>query len=588
MQQDKSLNILKNINITIGSLVLLSNLPAFILCGSNKINFVLISIFLNICLFFLHGFLIIKESKKNINEIKKEALYINYPLNIATFMFCIFLIFVFSIISLYIINSDALNPAFIFTYFINILSLLFPSILVLAYICFIFPAFILPGMSANKRDSQSTEYLIIFFIIFLILSGFRLISYSVKTINIDKQDKYKIVKLPFLYSNQYLKIKNISEYGKKKLSYAKAIVPFAYTAESFNYNNYKDAENFCKSIGARVPNYIEMYNIAFNKFNLFGEDYYWTSNKDGAIPVLIHFKNMSYNVIKYNQNISPTLHCVANEEDNNNIFKKNHFYRNFDTPEENTMTLDQNYQKTEVKANDDIIVYSPDTEKKFVNFSVKEVSSDIMIDLIRKGYDYNPKLKINAKYETNEQNFAMRITPSASKKYIRLCYYPFTDYGNLSIENEAQIWKQSFCSPFVILLEPNAVMKSKSEADSYCIKKGGRLPNIPELNGILKTLNINKTGEKYWTNNKITDRTTKERKPVLVFYKDSRFMQIKVLDSKEQDNAYAFCITEPDFPSKIIANYKSRFKGIDGAPYAKAQCSSCYYYEVPDTVLLSY
>lgn len=602
MKKKPALNILRNINITIGLLVLLANIIAFIFCDSNKSNFILISIFLNGLIFFFHWFIFAKETKVNLNEMKRESLYINYPLNIGTFIFCMFLILIISAITLFSVNKDAFNLAFVFTFFMSVLSMLAPSILLLVYVIFLIPALILPGISLQYAKEHHKDILWIILILlvgFVFLSGFKYVTYSLRSVYIDQESKFKIIKLPIQYSTQYLKLKDISPYGKKRLSSSKVSVPFVYTADAINNKDIESAERFCNSMGARVPNYLEAYNIVFNKFNTFGEKYYWTVNKDGRTPLVIHFKNMSYTVEKYNNKTKPILFCVANSNDNSKILNKNYLYRDF-SKDNNVKNKKNEFEKPfgnninnnffeEGFTKNSPSLYENDQynddynlEKKHVNFSVKEVSSDIMEGLIRKGYEYNPQLKINTRYETNDQAFAAKIIRDINKKQMRLCYYPFTDYGNLSIGDEAQIWKQSFCSPSFVLIKPIPVPKSKVDKDSYCSSLGGRLPNIPELNGILKTLNITGIGTKYWINTKVNQF------PVLVYYKDSRFMQVKVLNRNENENAYAYCIKSSSSPSKVIANYKSRFTNIEGSSYAKAQCPNCQYYEVPDTVVLSY
>lgn len=612
-QSAKRKNILRNINIIITILVVLANVAALIFSSTNKTNFIIISFFINVYIFGFHWYLLEKQIKKNLNEIKREILYINYPVNIGTFLFCLFLILLVSAIVLYIVNKAAFIPAFILTFFMSIISMLFPSILLLVYIFFVLPAFIIPGIRYNKNQKEEPiNFLLIFLVLFSIFTAYKLITYSVRNINLDKQEKYQIITLPIRYSTQYLELKDISPYGKKKLSQAKVSVPFVYTSESFNYKDYELAESFCESLGARVPNYLEMYNIAFNKFDTFGEKYYWTSNKDGKTPILIQFKNMSYNVIKYDGKVKPSLYCVANELDNKKVTRKNYLYRNVEKenkqalqdymskPFDDNSLLDllgQEYNQ-EYKYGSEYEVQGPYTQsslnnrvnsdKRHVNFSVKEVTSDIMQQLIQKGYSYDPQIKISPNYETNDAVFDAQINRDANHKNIRLCYYPFMDYGNMDIFEESQIWKQSFCSPAFELIEPVPVLKTKAEKDSYCYSKGGRVPNIPELNGILKSLSINNVGAKFWTNTKVIDQNTKAEMPVLVYYKDSRFMKVHALMLNETESAYTYCIKKSSNPSKVIANYKSRFKGMEGSTYAKNYCIDCQYYEVPDTILMSY
>ena len=598
-QQIKKKNILFNINIVITIFVFIANIIAFILSDTSKSNYIIISFFLNVYILFLHWYLLAKQLKKNVNEIKKEALYINYPVNIGTFFFCLLLVLIASAIVLFVVNKEAFVPAFIFTFFMSIISMLFPSILLLVYIFFIVPAFIVPSFRSNRTNrSDSTEFLVILLILFSLFTIYKVTTFSIRAVNIEKQEKYKIITLPIQYSTKYLKLTDISPYAKKKLSQSKVTMPYVYTAESFSYKDYNAAKIFCSSLGARVPNYLEAYNIVFNRFDTFGEKYYWTSNRDGRTPLVIHFKNMSYTVEKYNGKVKPLLYCVADGERRNDSYKVDYFYK--DIQKESTDTLKDIMSKSfDEKSLIDILDedYDPSIaeqqdiikeEKKHVNFSVKEVSADIMDELIKKGYVYNKDLKINSDYETNEVKINNQINRDPNKKIIRLCDYPFTDYGNLSIFNESQIWKQSFCSPAFELISPNPVKTTKNDKDSYCASQGGRLPNIPELNGILRSLYINNIGTKFWTNNKIIDHSTNAAQPILVYYKDSRFLKIEALYPNENDTAYTFCIRKAQNPSKIIVNYKSKFKGMEGASYSRAICPSCEYYEVPDTILLRY
>lgn len=626
MKQPRTKNILKNINLVITLFVVFANFVGFLLCDTNKTNFILITLFLNVCLFFFHSFLIGKEIKeKNLDEMKRESLYINYPIEIGKFSICFVVMLLGSIVSLYVVNKEVMNVAFVFTFFMSIMSMLFSSLLLLAYIYFIFPAFVLPEITTKQNKRNLYALLLTLFILFVTFSAGKFTIYSIRTIYIDKQNRYKVIKLPIQYSTQYLKLKDLTPYGKKKLSQVKLSVPFIYTDESFSYKDATSGEIFCNSMGARVPNYLEMYNIAFNKFNTFGEKYYWTSNYDGKKPLLIHFKNMSYEVVPYTGKENPVLYCVANENDGKEITAANYLYR--DITRENSQLM-KNMTSRQFDKNSLLnstssgfnstnqlgsinqfggsnspysgssnqmggafnhngnSAYDMNSERKHVNFSVKEVTAEIMQDLINKGYQYDTKLKINPQYETNDAAFSTQINRDPNKKNIRLCYYPFIETSNLNMFQESQIWKQSFCSPAFELIEPSPAVKTRHDKDAYCHSIGGRVPNIPELNGILKTLKINNVGVKYWTNNKISINVAGEQTPVVVYYQDSRFMRIKPVTDNE--SAYTFCIKNAATPSKIIANYKSKFKGLDGQPYAKGQCSSCQYYEVPDTILLSY
>ena len=112
----------------------------------------------------------------------------------------------------------------------------------------------------------------------------------------------------------------------------------------------------------------------------------------------------------------------------------------------------------------------------------------------------------------------------------------------------------------------------------------GRLPNIAELGGIIKTLKIPASNNLYWTNNTVTDYFNDGKRPVAVYYTNNDFIQVKLPDNGIKANT--FCIKQSNNPSKIISNYSSRFFGETGKYYAQKICPSCQYYEMPDTVLI--
>ena len=527
----------------------------------------------------------------------------NYLANIATLFMILGLLLVVSAIILYIVNKDAFKLAFIFTFFMNILTMLFSSIAVLSYSYIIFPSFILLQMRSyvpEKKDSISL--LAIAFAIFLFLLCSKGLVFTYKIFNAEKQTKYKIIKLPVQYSTEYLKIKDITDYGKKKLSREKVYTPFVYTADSFEYEGFPQAMEFCESMGARLPNYLEMYNIAFNKFDTFGEKYYLTKNTDNKTPILIHFKDMSYTAVPLKKDVKPLVYCVVSSNENPQTVNRNFLYRKAKKqPKKNTNSeyrqpfddaslleiLGKDYQKSVTSA-PQIPNSIVEKEIKHVNFSVKEVPSSYMSQLIAKGYSYNPNVKINPQYETNEFAFSSMLQLDPMRKNIKLCFYPFTDYGNMNLYEESQIWQQSFCSPAFQLIEQQPAIKSKYEKDAYCISRGGRLPNIPELNAILKTLKAKKVGDKYWTNNGVVSSHSQTKSPVLVYYKDSRFMKVEAISESSDERAYVYCVKKAKNPSRVIANYASRFKGMNGSSYASAKCPNCQYYEVPDAVVSSY
>lgn len=591
---------LLKINFIVTILILITNLIIFYFIDSSKDKFTILSTYTNIFLFFIYLFLFSSKTKKNILELKKEALYINYPLSISLFFLFLLLIIIASAICLISVNKDAANVTFIFTFFMSTISMLFPSIILIVFMYFIIPAIIIPSINVQQKGKNESNFIIIFllicFILFSIYNGF---STYIKERNFEQQNKYKSARLTISYSTDFLKISNdINSYSQKKMSINTAEVPFDYTAEPVPYNNFDSAKIFCNALDARMPNYLETYFIVFNKFDTFGEKYYWINHKDRKHDLVLHYKNMSYEIVRKPSNVTPLLYCIAKSDDNYGFKNKRYFYRNikkessetiksiiekpFDFEKlKNVVGLDKKEpEKIQLKENTDIPVIK---EKKHVNFSVKEVSNEVFYELIQKGYHYDPNITIKKEYETNDFTFAAAIQKDTNN--IRLCSYPFTEYDNLSRYQEQQIWLQSFCSPAFDLVSKTPVLKSKYEKDSYCYANGGRLPNIPELNGILKTLGNAKPNVGYWTNNKITDSATNTQIPVFVYYKDSRFLKIKPVTQYENDNAYAYCIKKPKQSSSVISNYKSRFPNIEGYYYAKEKCPSCHYYEVPDVIL---
>lgn len=603
MKKSPNKNYILKINIFVTFLVVFANILGFIFCNGNKSDFILITFYLNVFIFFAHSFIVSKLLKKKINEMKREALNMNYLANIATLFMVLGLLLVVSAIILYIVNKDAFKLAFIFTFFMSILTMLFSSIAVLSYTCIIFPSFILLQMRSyvqEKKDSISV--LTIAFAIFLFLLGSKGLLFAYKAFNVEKQTKYKIIKLPVQYSTEYLKIKGVTDYGKKKLSREKVYTPFVYTAEAAEYEGFPQAIEFCESLGARLPNYLEMYNIAFNKFDTFGEKYYLTQNTDNKTPILIHFKDMSYTAMPLEENIKPLVYCVVSSKDNPQTVNRNFLYRKtkkqsktitkseYRQPFDDASLLEilgKDYQKPLTSA-PQIPNSTIEKEIKHVNFSVKEVPSSYMSQLIAKGYAYNQNVKISSQYETNDFAFSSMLQLDPMRKNIKLCFYPFTDYGNMNLYEESQIWQQSFCSPAFQLIEQQPAIKSKYEKDAYCMSRGGRLPNIPELNGILRTLKSKRIGDKYWTNNGVVGSHSQTKLPVLVYYKDSRFMKVETIEESADERAYVYCVKKAKNPSKVIANYTSRFKGMYGSSYASAKCPTCQYYEVPDTVVSGY
>ncbi len=582
-------NFLLKTNIQFTILLIILNIADFYISQGNKDKFTIFSFFINCSLFFLYRIKLSDLIGKYWLNIKKEILYINYPLLISGFFILLFIILLANIVILAIINKDALNSAFILTLFVSTLTMITPSILFLIYIFIINPALILPSYEKNKKKSDIL--IICLFIIFLSGSIIKFSSDAINSITVNKREKFKAIKLPISYSSKYLKYKDLTQQRVNILSQDKIEIPLYYTAESFKYNTYEEADFFCKSINARIPNHIEIYNIIFNRFDTFGEQYYWTNNYAGKYNLVLHFKNMTYEIIMKPKNITPVLYCISNDTVNSNrLIDKKYFYKIKPVKEENKKEFKFPPDIKEIKTSiGSTLELTPQLftrmpmEIRHVNFSVRHVSEDIFNSLIAEGYNYNRQAKPNPYYESSETEIEQKVNYNEDNKQINLCYFPFTDYTGISKQNQIEIWKQSFCSPSFEVINQTPLLKAGYQRTSYCMAAGGRITNIPELTAILKTYQINNTTAKYWTNIDITDNQG-EKHPIAVQYQGSGFI-IPIISNKDEQ-AFTFCIKKSSKPSKIIANYQSRFYNENGSYYAQKICPSCVYYEMPDTVLL--
>lgn len=568
------------INLFITVLSVLGFLFIFLCIRTNSLNYIILNIHFSFSVLFLYFYMLLVDLKRKILSYKNEVLYINYPITIALFFILFFIILISSVITLSITNKEANNITATFAFFLSIISIFIPTFILLAIVHFISPALIISNLhSDNKSISKYKNiYLIMLSIFILIIIGNGILSYT-EIENPKINNKFKSSKLNIRFSTELLKIdKNVKLYAKKLMSKDNINIPFFYTKYSFSFDNFEKAEEFCKSINAKIPNYLEIFHIAFNYYDIFDDKYYWTSDKDENTPLVLHFKNMSYVIEKLPPNVTPRLYCVMSTEDNLGFQKKEYFYKNIEKKniKQNKKVVNKINKTEETKKQQKV-----NSEKKYVNFSVKEVSSQYMYKLIQKGYFYNPEISINSEYEANETKLDNVL--ERNENNIRLCYYPFIDYGSMDIDKERQIWEQSFCSPSFELLNNKPMYIQNSQKKLYCAKQGGRLPNIPELTAILKVKNEDIEGNLYWTNNKTNDYNTSSYIAIVANYKNSRFLELREI--KENKSAYAYCIKDAKTKSKIIANYSSRFKGYDGRELYTKYCSDCYYYEVPDVIL---
>ena len=587
------------LNMSASVVAVIVNLLLFLFLDRAKHNFTLLSTYANIFILFWYLKNLSETIKTKLGILKKEVFFINNPRKIIIFFILLALMLFSSLICLICINPEAVNLTFVFSFFMTTIGMMMPTIFLLVFINFAVPSLIIPNVKNNRKLSIIRGFLILLFILFTLFCIYRGYSRFEEVNNPEIQSKFKIARLTVKYSTQYLQLgDDLSNRAKQLMSRDTVEVPFLYTKDSFTHSEYWTAENFCTSLGAKVPNYLEIYHIIFNRFDTFGEKYYWTSDRDGLqkeIPLVLHFKNMSYEIVRKPEGVTPELFCVAPTDTMFGSGKK-YFERNVHIERKGTIKkmsekpfdndLFKNIAKTEQHTRQ---LYPPpeveiavNREKKHVNFSVKEVPPEVFNQLLQRGYVYNPADSIRKDYEINEATLSNVVRNTT--KSIKLCYYPFADYGDLNIQAEKQIWEQSFCSPAFEVISVSPVLKTKNEKDSYCMSTGGRLPNIPELVGIMKTLSMTKPNIKFWTNTKIYD-SAGNLAPVFVYFKDGRFLKVDTASENSNETAYTFCVTKPKVPSIVLANYKSRFPNTNGNYYARMQCPSCKYYEVPDVIL---
>lgn len=593
--------ILQNNNLLFTCLVVICNVIAFFIADSNKNTIISLNIFFNCLIFFLYRFRVNALVNKNWLAIKKELMYINYPIIVGLFFLLFAGIFCFDIYCLSKVNRDALNVTFIFTYFMSTISMLLPSILMLSYMHLFYPAILLPAFNEKKRKRKTDILVFILFILFLLFSAFQFSMNIIDNFTSAHKTKYKAAKLAIQYSKEHLKYVDLTPAVRQKLENKKLEVPFMYTTEGFKFKTYEAAEQFCGSMNARVANHLEIYNIIFHRFDTFGEKYYWTSDKAGRTNLVLHFKNMSYEIKKKPQNTDAIVYCTAKANTDNKLFANHYFYKNkpvkigdekLTNRERLNLNQKKNYKSDKLKIGTDNQQFKPQKQTfppaqndvtRHVNFNVKHVSNEYLNELINKGYYYDTSIKINNYYASSEAKLQSATRTNTYGNEINLCYFPYIDYDNIPIQSEKQIWKQNFCIPSFQIVNKKPELKSLHEKEAYCYANGGRLPNIPELLAIIKTTGNNHIGAKFWTNNKVTNAMY-EQKPIAVILTDTQ--SIKIQEVSTDEAIYTYCIKGSKNPSKIISNFKSKFAGESGQYYAKDICGSCKYYEVPDTVLM--
>ena len=165
--------ILQNNNLLFTFLVVVCSIITFLIADSNKTTVISLSIFFNCLIFFLYRFRVNSLVNKNWLAIKKELMYINYPIIVGLFFILFAGIFCYDVFCLSKINREALNATFIFTYFMSTISMLLPSILMLAYMHLFYPAILLPSFGEKKRKRKTDILVFVLFILFLLFSAFQ-------------------------------------------------------------------------------------------------------------------------------------------------------------------------------------------------------------------------------------------------------------------------------------------------------------------------------------------------------------------------------------------------------------------------------
>lgn len=590
---------LRNNNIVFTIIIIICNILTFLISDSNKNTAVSLSIFFSCTIFFIYRLKTSALAQTKWLAIKKELMYVNYPMTIAAFFVLFFIIFCYDAYWLSTINKDALNATFVFTYFMSTISLLLPSILLFAYMYLITPAFVIPSKEKLQHSGKSDLIVLILFALFLIFSFSQLVTNVFDSFNLGKREKFKAARLPMQYSTEYLKYKDLSPSVENKLKTQKVKTPFLYTTDGYKFNNYETADRFCRSMNARVATHKEIYNIIFHRFDTFGEKYYWTSDLAGRNNLVLHFKNMSYEIKKKPQGVTPVVYCTSESSSTYKLFEQPYFFKNKPVEiESEKLKVNQKKKLPVEKLKTSGDKYDlkkiappqypppPNTIPKHVNFNVKHVTPQYFNELLKQGYIYDSTSKMNNYYASDEAKLRTTMSIDSTRNNINLCYYPFIEYPNMTINEQKQVWKGNFCSPSFGLLYQTPALKTQHEKDAFCYANGGRVANIPEIMGIIKSFGSNRTGQKFWIGAKITDPNTYAQKSVAIRILDGESVMVEPVTTNEQ--IYTYCVKRSKTPSNIIANFKSSYRGENGRSYAMVKCPTCKYYEVPDTVLSQY
>lgn len=592
--QKASSHSLLKINILFSVFIVLANFIAFIFCDSNKNSFFILSTIFNVFLFFIYRFIVNALIKGKWYALKAEIMYVNYPITIGIGFGILCAILITNLAIIARVNESALNVTFATAFFINTIIVLIPSILLLVYMFLLMPAFVIPSYELKKKK-DSDKLLYVLFAIFLLGIGIKTVFDYYLNYNFVKRDKFKIAKMVFSASENFMKYVDLSDVTEERLKEEDFEVPFLYTIEGFPAKSYSMAEDFCNSIGANVASHKEIYNIIFNRFDLFGEKYYWTSDTAGRNQLLLHFKNMSYEIVKSTGNERPIVYCTSkyNKEDKRitNYFYKTPVIEYNDgakssdegsySPQNSNM---QNNNQGWYNDNSKEMNIPPVDESisGFVNFTIKHVSPQYLNEMINSGYNYSFEV------QRRQDMYPQGSYYSTSRKLqegseIRLCYFPAIDYSSVSKPDEIQIWQQNFCYPRFELANVPPAWKTKYEKDSYCMANGGRLPNIAELVAILKLNNEDIFSYKFWTNIKVANYGEGLQNPVAITFAQNDLVIPEIITNRDEQ-AVTYCVKNPKSRPALISNFKSRYRQYDGSYHAKSLCYNCKYYEMPDMV----
>lgn len=574
----KNIFLLKH-NLFFTFFALFVNAAFFYLIPNSSKNFFEYSLLINGFLLYFYYSNLFSIMRKKLIGIKKEFSYTNFPIRVL-FLFLIFIgILIFNIFTLYQINENAINIVFISNLFINTICIHIPLIILFIFVYLITPASIIPKYD-NSKYKKANKILTLLLVFLLLFFGFELIKSITTTKETNNTTKYDLEKISYEYNDKFLKFIDINEISKEELKQEKATFPFSYTKKNSIAFSYTEAEKFCNSLNANVASIPEMYNILFHKFELKGDQYYWTRNKVGRIPLLFHFKDLDYEVVKPKRNSQANVICTTTQNKKNlfvdptKIQKEVEKYEtDIDEIETEINTTETTIKETEIDNN------SMRIPSEFVSFNIKFVPEKYFEQMIKKGYSYKKDVNINPANLVYNLSTIKNI--KSDNLEIKLCHFPFIEYENFSIAQEKEVWKQNFCSPAFEILDVPQAEKTQYEKDTYCMAYGGRLPNISELSGIIKATKKISLNKNYWVSNTIEQAGTK--KHIYLNNLNQEIIKAKIAENKEI--ASVICIKNPQKKSNIITNFSSKFINEDGAYYAKQKCPKCDYFEMPDMVL---